>query len=502
MPAVARAGSAERPPQGCGLTLRSLACFGAGVRKADDDDTVVLVNAANLDLRDQTPREEDAAGGRALEPAAVRGGCSPAPGSSCCGVPAGDSTVTRSAVDRLDQLQDEEPCSEEWLVNGSGDGLFKDGVLPSEDETLQPMVTGQGSHRRDRNISWNAAKGGHGAEEPDAAGAPPCTLDSVALAAAVDGGRWLEAQRILEGCAQGAPAAALERARRIGARYSESLEELRCTEDYKLQEAVEWTEEFDSERGFAFAFRLADSTFQVVSSRVYEGFDAFQAFVGLCEYDLRKEYDAQVVEAECLREGEGEEVPTDSIYHVFKQAHSGKEDNIWQVSCVDALDEPLGALWFSTYTPAEEGLTELRGVPLPQARRDAVRVGFWRTAYAVVPLWTAVPSFRLTFALCRRPSSAAYIFSSVVNREIGRVLDNFGDFLHRCHDLNLRAVSSERAPFYERVRRHLEAVAPKGCLAPAASPMLRLGFSELSALLPEDWADHAEEAAAVVAPDP
>jgi len=317
-------------------------------------------------------------------------------------------------------------------------------------------------------------------------------VPDVAVLDAMHGGRWLEVRRHA-GPALGAEA--LERAERIGERFQESLAELRCEEDMNWEEALPWTEEFDSERDLAFSFRLADSTFQVVSSKVYENFDALQAFVGLCEYDLRKEYDSQVLEAEILAGGD-RGVPTDTIWHVFKQAHGGKEDNIWQVSCVDALDEPLGALWFSTYTPAEEGLSELRGVALPPPRGDAVRVGFWRTAYAVTPLWTAVPSFRLTFALCRRPSSAAYIFSSVVQREIGRVLDNFGDFLHRCHDLNWRAVSSERAPFYERVRRHLEQVAPQGCRAPAASPMLRLGFAELSALLPEDWADRAEEAAA------
>ena len=48
-------------------------------------------------------------------------------------------------------------------------------------------------------------------------------------------------------------------------------------------------------QGLDVAFRLTNSHFQVVCSRVFSGFDPLLAFVGLCEYDLCSKYNPQVL---------------------------------------------------------------------------------------------------------------------------------------------------------------------------------------------------------------
>lgn len=311
--------------------------------------------------------------------------------------------------------------------------------------------------------------------------------------AAVHRGRWVEARRTIQEMEKSQDDELLEdtlgtamrkRIQRVGSRFDESLAELGGFQDSS------WTKDDDN-----VAFRLIDGLFQVVTTRSYENFDAFQAFVGLCEYDLCPEYLRTVKKAQLLQE-DVEPSPNDTLWQVHQRWHTSKEDNILQVSCLDALNEPLGALWFSTYTPAEEeveSLEELRGVKLPPTQEGFVRVNFWRTVFAIEPNWTDPPSFKLTMALSRRPSAAAVFFSSVVQREAKDIMDGFYKHLRECSDLNGRALFSPRAPFYECVRRHLADMVPRGC-RPPVNPLLRLKFNELSELLPEDWADHVDAA--------
>jgi len=132
-------------------------------------------------------------------------------------------------------------------------------------------------------------------------------------------------------------------------------------------------------------------------------------------------------------------------------------------------------------------------VKLPPPQEGFVRINFWRTVFIIEPEWSNTPSFKLTMALSRRPSSAALFFSSIVQKEAKDTMDKFHAYLGNCSDLNGRALFSKRAPFYECVRRHLVEKMPKRCPIPV-NPLLRLTFHELSGLLPEDWADHVETA--------
>jgi len=315
------------------------------------------------------------------------------------------------------------------------------------------------------------------------------TVTSVKIA--IEEGRWARAHSLLN---ELEPANAdwcgtlktedIERTKRIGARYEESLNELIPQEDGS------WTEEHEDINGLDFFFRLSNGTFQVVSSEIYNGFDAFQAFVGLCEFDLSSNYNKSVNSTEMLLDD-----GTDGVWRVLKKGHGCKEDNIIHASCLDALDEPVGALWFSTYTPSEACLGT---TPKPKPLDGALRVEYWRCVYAITPLQTqdgsAVPSFKMTYALCRRVSSAAFTFSNVMKREVGNILEEFKVFLNTCPDLEWRSVFSSKAQFYDSVWRHLVKRMPLP-VAPTAAPAQkysRVPFSTFSSHIPQDWADYVE----------
>lgn len=369
-------------------------------------------------------------------------------------------------------------------------------------------------------------------------GAPRVDVEAAKeqVAAAIKCGRWLEAQRKLRsietaaGAGATAPTAGLvdgvlrERVARVAARYDASLAELSAREDDG------WEHEHCEGQGLDFAYRLASSSLQVVASTVFRGIDALHAFVGLCEYDLCAKYTSQVISTEPL----GSVEAGDGLWHVLKRATVGKEDNILHVSYIDALDEPLGALWVSAYVPSEldEPPTsgggwpsKVGGVAVPQPSQGSVRLGFWRTAYAITPLWGedagggqgGVPAVRLTFSLCRRPSNARCILRCFMRREVDEFVATFKRLMEDCSDLQARVHFSRNAGLYDSVRRHLETKAPKplapspkllGAPSPkvaalAASPVPAvvvsvpatpaiLSLAELSAHLPEDWADYCE----------
>jgi len=302
-------------------------------------------------------------------------------------------------------------------------------------------------------------------------------------------GRWVEAHKELRKLREegrnvdsALGDAMVERITRIGNRFAESLEEID-----ERQDDNSWTRECDAKTGLHYSFRLANNTFQVVASENFEGFDALQAFVALCEFDLCGQCCRDITSVECV----SHERINDSIWRLQRHAQSGREDNIVQVSTVDALDEQIGCLWLCAYTPTEEQATSLLGFPLPQPEEGAVRVGLWRIVYVVTPIWDEKPSFRLTVGLCRRPTSAACIFPGVImRREVGTVLRGFRSFLEEtCKENNWRSVFSRKAPFYDDVRRHL---VEKNKGAPLCQPLLGLTFPEISSFLPEGWADDVE----------
>ncbi|CAK8990850.1 Uncharacterized protein SCF082_LOCUS2410 [Durusdinium trenchii] len=182
------------------------------------------------------------------------------------------------------------------------------------------------------------------------------------------------------------------------------------------------------------AFRLSNDLLQAVASTVCTGCDIVQALDGLLEYVQQHEHNDDL-EVQQLNN----ELEQDSLLRVFRSGHGRTEDNILHCSWLDALDEPLGALWLSSYN-FQHNRPKFRGVRLPQPRSGAVRLSFWRSSFTIAPhAKRGTRAVRVTYALARRPSSAACIFPSIMHREVhgavdsaktvGRMLTRFKQFL-------------------------------------------------------------------------
>lgn len=319
-------------------------------------------------------------------------------------------------------------------------------------------------------------------------GSSSSTSTGCALQAAYRSGRWIEANRQIKALemdgkivADFLDEASVERVRRVEHSFAESLSVLVPTS------AAGWLEGEDPQNGFEFAHRLIDGIFQVRACTVLEGIDAITAFIGLCEFHLVEEYLPGVARAHLLLQ----KVPNDSVWHVQtnpQRGLCGKEDNILHVSAVDALDEPLAALWFSAYTPAATSLKELQRLAfLPASCEGSVRSSLQRRCFAVTPLSNGV---KITMSLCRRPSSASFIFPEFVRREVSGLLLAFKSFLgsQTLTILASATASTEKMGFYDAVKRHL-AQLQRPAAWPSESQLQRYTFKDLSELLPEDWAD-------------
>ncbi|CAK8990993.1 Uncharacterized protein SCF082_LOCUS2461 [Durusdinium trenchii] len=229
------------------------------------------------------------------------------------------------------------------------------------------------------------------------------------------------------------------------------------------------------------AFRLSNDLLQAVASTVCTGCDIVQALDGLLEYVQQHEHNDDL-EVQQLNN----ELEQDSLLRVFRSGHGRTEDNILHCSWLDALDEPLGALWLSSYN-FQHNRPKFRGVRLPQPRSGAVRLSFWRSSFTIAPhAKRGTRAVRVTYALARRPSSAACIFPSIMHREVGRMLTRFKQFL-QTRELSGSPDSSEQrsAKIYECIRRHVVE-----CAAKRSREIQEVSFQELASFLPEDWADY------------
>lgn len=329
------------------------------------------------------------------------------------------------------------------------------------------------------------------------------------LKAAISEGRWVEAHRRWRELEVSNSAArpflddeTINRLRRVSSRFEESVE----------KELTQAAGEYWQGQGDGIAYRLGNDFLQVTSSKVFTGVHPLHAFVALCEYDLFAKHSTGVISATPVGEFPR---ACDSLWHVMKTASGRKEDNILQVSCVDALDEPLGALWVSTYVPwdfeddadvssiggrrpSDLGRSELRGTELPTPQEGTVRLDYWRSVFSIKPLWPAPgtwpqePVFQLTMGIRKRPSSAASVFPSFVQREVEAFWRSLDVYLEDCkRDLGWRMCFSRRAGLYDAVRKRLAERAPDALGSQSA---LEFSFSYLSEQFPEDWADSCDPA--------
>jgi len=178
-----------------------------------------------------------------------------------------------------------------------------------------------------------------------------------------------------------------ERINRVGDCYEASLQDLReapCDLQEGAMPDAAWRELSKGEE-MASAYKFTNENLQVMASMTFmhAEIDVFKAFVGLCEHDLADGYNEAQVHSQRLwpKLGDSDQFASasgDGLWQAVRRPqHGGKEDNIFHVSCVDALDDkrfgPMGALWFAIYTPEPEPeTTEPAEVTSPRAPENSL----------------------------------------------------------------------------------------------------------------------------------
>ncbi|CAE8733072.1 unnamed protein product [Polarella glacialis] len=227
------------------------------------------------------------------------------------------------------------------------------------------------------------------------------------VSAALRAGRVLEARRKMlrmEDVQRDCVARSLpcrEQVKRIGSRFEDSLPEL------VVDGGNDWVTSRDSEA----AFRLRDGEVKLVFTIDIEDCSPVLLLAALCEYDLSKSYNPDILEAEAVQHD-----GADSIWRVVKKSKwSGMlEDNIRYLSAIDALDESEPSLWVSLY--AHCGMSDLdaadqetHGFRLPPPKPDCSRSWSSRSTFSIRPM----PSKGCD---CRWPSTGCRLTTSVITR--------------------------------------------------------------------------------------
>lgn len=260
----------------------------------------------------------------------------------------------------------------------------------------------------------------------------------------------------------------VESLQRIGSCFNDSMEEL------LVDPNGGWTSESISD-DMSFSYRFRDGTIQVVCSGIVGG-HVLRALAGLLESDLCQGYKANVVSAAPLSPQDG----ADSVWHIRQRGKlSGTmEDNIVQVSCVDALDDALGSLWVCMYPPANaDRITSLRGIPVPALEAGSAREPHWRTTFRITPSSGSKKPFpssesrasgketlHVSVSTCSKPSRAqfaalnrmpSFALKKMMSASSRELLTKFSQHCEKCKELENRIENSPRSSFYEHIRRRL-----------------------------------------------
>lgn len=143
----------------------------------------------------------------------------------------------------------------------------------------------------------------------------------------------------------------------------------------------------DRKRQIEFSFHIEGNTVRLESSVVIRGYDTVQALASLCELDCRytRKYQTRSSPLEPLG-GEVVQRADESLWRVVNDG--GREDNVVEVTCVNALDEeedPM--LWVSSRQVAfDEDSPKINGVGVAPPESGYQRVAAEATQYRITQL--------------------------------------------------------------------------------------------------------------------
>lgn len=277
-----------------------------------------------------------------------------------------------------------------------------------------------------------------------------------AIEAAMNSGRIAEALRTLarleamdpEGASK-LDSSLVHCIRRVGERYEASMPALQMDESNG-----KWIKEQLSD-GIEYGYRFYKDECHLVSTVDYEDTEILRALAGMCEVDLCSGYKTNVQSANALDDSN----PMESVWQIFQNGMlSGKpEDNIVQVSVVDALEEDLGSLWVSVYAVNSEACK----VTMPPCKKGASRFTVGSSTACMRPNKSdGSRGFRMTMSLCT-PAYATvkmmptFVLKGFMRKGAQDMTSKFQKHINECSELEKRIQDSSRADFYKSIKEHL-----------------------------------------------
>jgi len=218
--------------------------------------------------------------------------------------------------------------------------------------------------------------------------------------------RFPAAKKILDeegGSALSLTDSQIERIARIEKEFQKSLQ--------AFQISTDWQSDSIDDFNFNYGCKVGDDVFRSFLSADFEHGDPILAVQALSDFASSGSFNKDMVSARLLVEHS----PADTLWHVLRSVKElgSKEDNIVQLSIIDALDES-NAFLICFSTPSDGTLVSLRGVSLPPPQAGMTRVADSFVVARIKPLRKSGTAnlwgFNLTIVSCARPSRMAYNF--------------------------------------------------------------------------------------------
>mmetsp|Transcript_159528 Transcript_159528/g.290999 ORF Transcript_159528/g.290999 Transcript_159528/m.290999 type:complete len:320 (+) Transcript_159528:357-1316(+) len=247
----------------------------------------------------------------------------------------------------------------------------------------------------------------------------------------------------------------VERVRRLSSR---------CQEHIHRRQAQWPINGHNANLNMQWGFRLEDGLVSATFATEFEaGIGIVRAVAALCELHLYGGFNDDFVAGAALEE---KQAANDCMWRLVthNKVLNIRNDNIWQVSVTDALEEE-GLIIIDQSIP-EEGAQSVRGLPPPEEGCSRIRYG--HTTYSLQPLPDgngSLTGFRLVNHAVTQPSSRNYTLLSimpsfaqkaVLRNGMEGIVGRLKQHVETSQKLSEALRSSPRASLYEALETHLE----------------------------------------------
>jgi len=285
--------------------------------------------------------------------------------------------------------------------------------------------------------------------------------------AAESRGQCMEAQRELRRLEMAGvdPAAiftdrSLEHVRRIGMTYEESHKLLHGR--FKDMDTSERLPELRCEWGISIKGDCSTLLYSVEEPEL----EVVRAAAALMERDLQKAFNQGIVKAERL----GTPRNNEQFWRTWTYSRTAKAytDSVLIINALDALDEPVSAIWGSYETPSSDA-AKAQGVGIPPPDANCARPEYQLTVWQITPLHEVGQGdrrkgFRMRMQVdMKLPAVMQAVVSMMpwiairrwARSRVAKAVEGFTQYVTDSKELEERIRTSKHKAFYAALHQHL-----------------------------------------------